>query len=234
MELDLNLCRIQPERRAQWLAFFEDEFLPYHDEVGVGRVMGHFISYRDDQGVAWFHGFRDAAERRRAQSELWGGERWQGDLGETARSLIQDSRVHRLIPADGSLLQTVDGVPSAESGWDEVMEIRLYRLRPGRRNAFARFFATRTLAPQQAAGMHVLGQFLDLEDEDRFVWLRGFPGLAERDRMKSRFYDGALWADELEHEAFDMIADYSEVWLVAPANGPGRTVNAARAGTGCR
>jgi hypothetical protein len=67
--------------------------------------------------------------------------------------------------------------------------------------------------------MRILGQFLDLEDEDRFIWLRGFDDLEHRDRSKAAFYDGDLWRHELEHQAFSLIEDYRDVWLVRPLRG---------------
>jgi hypothetical protein len=40
--------------------------------------------------------------------------------------------------------------------------------------------------------MEVLGPMLDLEDPDTFVWLRAFPSLETRDRMKGAFCEGPL------------------------------------------
>ena len=65
--------------------------------------------------------------------------------------------------------------------------------------------------------MAFFGPFDDLDDEDVLTWFRGFPSLVERDRMKSDFYQSRLWLEDLEAEAFSMIADYSNVMLVTPA-----------------
>ena len=37
-------------------------------------------------------------------------------------------------------------------------------------------------------GMHVIGPLLDVENPHRFVFLRSFPSLDERGRMKDAFY----------------------------------------------
>ena len=37
---------------------------------------------------------------------------------------------------------------------------------------------------QENCGMTVIGQFRDLDDPDRFVWLRGFPDMAQRARAR--------------------------------------------------
>jgi len=97
-----------------------------------------------------------------------------------------------------------------------ILEIRIYRIRAGMRDRFIDFFESKTLAPQRAAGMEVLGQFRSLDDPNLFVWLRRFDDAEARDRQKAAFYEGALWKDELEDEAFSMIEDYSNVLLVEP------------------
>jgi len=56
--------------------------------------------------------------------------------------------------------------------------------------------------------MLVLGPLLDLENPDSFVWLRSFPSLEERDRMKEAFYEGEVWKNELEAIAMPMLESY--------------------------
>jgi hypothetical protein len=221
MLLELTQYRIREGGRAQWLDFFEEVFLPYQRESGLGRVLGHFLSYRDDREFVWFHGFRDADERARAATELWGSGRWKSALAPVAESLIETSRFHLADPIEASRIRRLNDVPLSgpDSETNGVLEIRLYRIRAGQRDRFAEFFNSRTVASQRAVGMRILGQFFDREDEDRFIWLRGFDDLEHRDRSKAAFYDGDLWRDELEHEAFSLIEDYSDVWLVAPLRG---------------
>ncbi|MGE5803869.1 MAG: NIPSNAP family protein [Gemmatimonadota bacterium] len=219
MLVELRLYRIKPGKRAQWLAFFEQRFLPYHRSVGVGTVLGYFLSYRDDEGFAWLHAFASDSDRDEARTLLWEGERWREDLAPVAKDLLRESCVHLLAPLPASRILKIDDIPlpSLHAQTNRVLEIRIYRIRPGRRDDFAEFFNTRTVAPQEANGMQILGQFKDLEDDNCFVWLRGFPDLETRDVQKAAFYDGDLWLKELEGEAFAMIEDYSNVWLVTPA-----------------
>ena len=56
-----------------------------------------------------------------------------------------------------------------------VVELRQYTLKRGQREALVWLFENFFIEPQEAAGMQVIGQFQDLDDPDRFVWLRGFP-----------------------------------------------------------
>ena len=66
--------------------------------------------------------------------------------------------------------------------------------------------------------MPVYGQFDDLDDENVFVFLRGFSDMVDRDRRKNAYYRSPLWLNELQDEAFSMIDDYSNVLLVTPVH----------------
>src|SRR5207248_8870140 len=41
--------------------------------------------------------------------------------------------------------------------------------------------------------MHVVGQFRDLDDPDRFVWLRAFDSMPARQAALEAFYYGPVW-----------------------------------------
>ncbi len=51
-----------------------------------------------------------------------------------------------------------------------------------------------------------------------FFFMRGFPDLASREPMKARFYEGALWKNELENILMPMLEKY-DVVLVDDPNG---------------
>lgn len=74
-----------------------------------------------------------------------------------------------------------------------TVELRQYTLRPGRRAALIDLFDSTFVEAQEELGMTVIGQFRDLDDRDRFVWLRGFPSMAERASSLGKFYDGPVW-----------------------------------------
>ncbi len=61
-----------------------------------------------------------------------------------------------------------------------MLELRQYTLRPGRRDDLIELFERELVRPQEAVGMRVLGTFRDLDDSDRFVWLRGFADMTSR------------------------------------------------------
>jgi hypothetical protein len=92
-----------------------------------------------------------------------------------------------------------------------IVEVRSYRIKPGCRGEFIKFFETRAVPALRSHGMKVLGPLLDLENPNKFVWLRSFPSLEERERMKSAFYDGELWKRELEAIAMPMLESYDVI-----------------------
>jgi len=92
-----------------------------------------------------------------------------------------------------------------------IVEVRSYRIKPGRREEFIKFFETRSIPAQRSHGMKILGPLLDLENLNKFVFLRSFPSLEDRDRMKNDFYEGKLWKNELESIAMPMIDSYDVI-----------------------
>jgi len=97
-----------------------------------------------------------------------------------------------------------------------IVELRQYTLRAGRRDDLIGLFERELIAPQEAAGMALLGQFRDVEDPDRFVWLRGFPDMRTRAEALGRFYQGPVWRQHRDEANATMI-DSDNVLLLRPA-----------------
>lgn len=96
-----------------------------------------------------------------------------------------------------------------------VIELRQYTLRPRRRDELIELFDREFVETQEDAGMTVLGQFRDLDDPDRFVWLRGFPDMTARHRALAAFYGGPTWSEHGPH-ANDTMLDSDDVLLLRP------------------
>ncbi|WP_407567096.1 NIPSNAP family protein [Polymorphospora sp. A560] len=97
----------------------------------------------------------------------------------------------------------------------QVIELRQYRLRSGRRDELIELFDREFVETQEEAGMAVLGQFRDLDDPDRFVWLRGFRDMAARHRALAAFCEGPVWAEHGPQANATMI-DSDDVLLLRP------------------
>jgi hypothetical protein len=96
--------------------------------------------------------------------------------------------------------------------------MRTYRIKPGRRAEFLEVFTSRSIPAHREIGMPIVGPFVSVEDPDVFFFMRIFPDPAARDAMKSAFYDGPLWKEELEARLMPMIERY-DVVLVEDAPG---------------
>jgi hypothetical protein len=99
-----------------------------------------------------------------------------------------------------------------------IVEVRKYTIKTGLRAKFIEFFETRSVPAMREVGMEIIGPLLDVENPHVFVFLRGFPSIKDRDRMKKEFYEGKLWVNELEAIAMPMLEQY-EVILTESSSG---------------
>ncbi len=100
---------------------------------------------------------------------------------------------------------------------DLIVELRQYTLHPGARDTLIELFEREFVTGQEAAGITLGGRFRDLDDPDRFVWLRAFPDMAARKRALHALYDGRVWQAHRE-AANATMRDSDDVLLL---RGPG-------------
>jgi hypothetical protein len=98
-----------------------------------------------------------------------------------------------------------------------IVELRQYALHPGQREALITLFDREFVESQEELGMAVLGQFRDLDDPDRFVWLRGFETMPGRAKALANFYGGPTWRAH-SAEANATMIDSDNVLLLRPAS----------------
>ena len=114
-----------------------------------------------------------------------------------------------------------------------IVELRQYTVHAGARDVLADLFDRRFVAAQESVGIRVLGQFRDLDDPNRFVWLRGFADMRARREGLAGFYGGEAWKAYRDTANATMV-DSDNVLLLTPAPGepappPGRHEAGARA-----
>ena len=71
-----------------------------------------------------------------------------------------------------------------------IIEMRTYKLKPGKRAEFLQIFRSKSMPAHAEIGMKILGPWLSIEDPDTFFFMRGFPDLTSREPMKAKFYEG--------------------------------------------
>lgn len=112
------------------------------------------------------------------------------------------------------------GTAAAVDPAHAVVELRQYTLLPGRRDELIAIFDSRFVESQEEHGMRIVGQFRDLDNPNRFVWLRSFADMPARERGLSAFYFGPVWQAHRAAANATMM-DSENVLLLRPAR-PGR------------
>jgi hypothetical protein len=108
------------------------------------------------------------------------------------------------------------GGQSATALCSPIIDLRQYTLYPGTRDDFIDLFDRELVEPQEATGMRVIGQFRDLGDPNRFVWMRGFTDMPAREKALTSFYvHGETWQRFREAANSHMI-DSSDALLLHP------------------
>ncbi len=98
-----------------------------------------------------------------------------------------------------------------------ILELRQYTMVPGRRQEFADIFDREFVESQEAVGIEVVGQFLDLDRPDRFVWIRRFPDMTARADALEAFYSSQAWAKHKD-AANATMTEWHDVLLLRPVD----------------
>ena len=96
-----------------------------------------------------------------------------------------------------------------------VLELRQYTLHPGRRDELVALFEREFVESQEDCGTRLLATFRDLDDPDRFVWIRGFADMAARADALAAFYGGPVWKAHRDAANATMV-DSDDVLLLRP------------------
>jgi quinol monooxygenase YgiN len=98
-----------------------------------------------------------------------------------------------------------------------IVELRQCTLHPGKPDVLIDLFDREFVESQEALGMKIIGQFRDLDNPNRFVWLRGFQDMPSRAQALKDFYGGPVWKAHREAANATMM-DSDNVLLLHPAN----------------
>ena len=205
--IGMTLRLFSPESR-QWSIYWAGN----HDGVLDPPMTGAFADEADGTRTGTFFG-TDEHEGRPVRVRF----RWSQASANTAHwqqafsiddGVTWETNWHmwfRRTGDDGRLLHE-----------DNVIELRQYTMQPARRDELIDLFEREFIEPQEAVGMHVIGQFRDLDAPDRFVWLRGFADMPVRAEALDGFYSGPTWKRHRQ-AANATMADSDDVLLLRPA-----------------
>lgn len=105
--------------------------------------------------------------------------------------------------------------PLSSLGNFQVIELRRYIIKEGKREDFSHYFESYFPEAFQQLGAIAFGQGLERDAADRFTWLRGFHDMDARATVNAAFYYGPLWK---EHRATlnGLLIDSDDVLLLRP------------------
>jgi hypothetical protein len=78
-----------------------------------------------------------------------------------------------------------------------IVEIRTYKATRGDRAELLELIRTKLFDELKRIGAKCAGPWVSPDDEQTFVWLRGFPDQEARQTMSNRFYGGAFWEEDM-------------------------------------
>ena len=86
-----------------------------------------------------------------------------------------------------------------------LFELRLYRMRPGQRDAWVKFMEEVIIPFQISKGMVIVGSFVGEQDQDQYVWLRRFDSEEERVRLYQAVYESDHWKNTIAPRVGELI-----------------------------
>jgi quinol monooxygenase YgiN len=108
----------------------------------------------------------------------------------------------------------------------KVIEIRNYLIRHGQRDSFIDFFQSNFIQSQQDAGACLFGQYRVKDQDDNFLWIRGFASMEARSKFLPSFYYGDFWNRHKE-KANSFLANNDNVHLLRPLTLDSRKLSTA-------
>ena len=99
-----------------------------------------------------------------------------------------------------------------------ILEMRLYKLRPGTRDAFDRVFREGALPMLGRHAITVVSCGPSLHDADSYFLIRAYPSLEQREKVLEKFYGSEEWLQNYDEKVMAMIESYNTV--VVPASDP--------------
>jgi len=115
-----------------------------------------------------------------------------------------------------ALATPAPGLASDDIAPHPVIELRQYKIVPGKRDAMIALFEREFVESQEKLGMRLVGQFRDRDDPSRFTWIRAFPSMEARGKALNDFYFGPVWQAHRD-EANPLLDDNDDVLLLRPA-----------------
>jgi hypothetical protein len=100
---------------------------------------------------------------------------------------------------------------SADEPNTPVLDVRTYKLFPGRRDEFDRLFRESALPMLERYGIQVVGYGPSVCDDDHYYLIRAFSSAARRDEQLDTFYGSDEWRQNYRDAVLALIETYHVV-----------------------
>ncbi|GLV55562.1 NIPSNAP family containing protein [Dictyobacter sp. S3.2.2.5] len=229
--VELRRYTLKPGRRDELIALFEEHFIEGQEKYGM-RIIGLFRDLNRPDQFVWLRGFADMESRRRALEGFYYGPIWQAHRAAANDTMIDSDNVLLFRPAHPASSFHVD--PSSRPALDApettggFMLATLYAFAAPVASEFVTLF-TQEMAPVlQAAGAHILGQFITESSENTFpalpvregeyffIWLASFADEAAYHAYRSALASDPTWRTSLAPALRDRTIGPEEVLELQP------------------
>ena len=100
---------------------------------------------------------------------------------------------------------------------NQILELRVYKLRPGTAGAFADRFREQISPMLERHGIEVVHYGPSLADPDSFCLIRAYPSVEERQSALDAFYGSTEWLEQHDEAVMAMIDSYNTCVIPAEA-----------------
>lgn len=86
-----------------------------------------------------------------------------------------------------------------------LFELRQYRMRPGKKDAWVRLMEEEVIPFQTEHGMVIIGSWVGEAEDDLYVWMRRFDNEEERVRLYEAVYQSDRWKNDIGPRVGELI-----------------------------
>ncbi len=99
----------------------------------------------------------------------------------------------------------------SEDSSTRVLDLRTYKLVPGKRDEFDHVFREGALPMLHRFGIEVVGHGPSLEDDDHYYLMRAFPSASRRAEQLDSFYGSDEWRQNHRDAVLELIETYHTI-----------------------
>ena len=85
------------------------------------------------------------------------------------------------------------------------LELRQYKVLPGKMDEWVEYMEGTIIPFQVASGMVITGSYRGEEDDSVYVWMRRFDSEAQREALYAAVYESDTWKNEISPRVVELI-----------------------------